>query len=465
MSLQSRLTLLFSALIGAVLLIFGILVYGLVNVILLDQIDQRLTGTSDRIISSLSVAPNNTLVARSLAEINIGDNQYFQVWQNANHLLFTRPLGNTRPLDSFGLQQGSSLYRISDLDGIRIRVLSIPLETTRGPLGVLQVGFDLSLIDITLSTLSGVLIILLFIGIVLAAFTTWFLTRQALYPLASMTEFARQITDTNNFSRRIPLPDKNEKDEVFQLIKSFNNTLERLDQILSSQKRLMADVSHELRTPLTVIKGEIGLMRKYKQMDDDAITSIESEVDRLTRLVGNLLLITQADTGDLPMDFQYFQIDDLVCEVYQHMQTLAGEHIKVCIESVEPLEVYADRDRLKQVLLNLVGNAIQYTPPDGEVCISLQKAEETVEITIKDNGPGISKEDVLHIFDRFYRGERSRSRTRNSGFGLGLSISQFIIQQHHGVITVESSPGEGTTFHVELPKRQNHLLMMEKDLD
>ena len=222
----------------------------------------------------------------------------------------------------------------------------------------------MTLVDITLRTLFLVLVFLIIIAVILAAISTWVITRQALSPLVNMTEVARQITETNDLTRRIPISDDRENDEVYQLITSFNETLERLDQILSSQKRLMADVSHELRTPLTVIKGEVGLMRKYKQVDEDAIKNVELEVDRLTRLVGNLLMITQAETGDLPMEHSNFQIDELVCEVYQQMQTLASEKLNVSLEIVEQLEIIGDRDRIKQVLLNLIGNAIQYSPSE-----------------------------------------------------------------------------------------------------
>lgn len=451
MSLQSRLTLLFSSLIGAVLLVFGVMVYSLVNVILIDQIDQRLTDSAQELINKLSASDNNTLNPRALADVALDDNQFFQVWKNSNQILYARPLGLSSSIDSFGLQQGVPIYHNNNLNGVRMRVLSVPLVSTRGPVGVLQVGLDLTLVNIILRTLLSVLIFLTIIAVILAGISTWFVTRQALLPLTNMTEIARQITETNNFSRRIPLPEINENDEVYQLITSFNDTLEQLDQILTAQKRLMADVSHELRTPLTVIKGEIGLMRKYKQIDDDAINSIEVEVDRLTRLVGNLLLITQADTGDLPMDYKFFQIDELVCEVYQHMQTLAGENLNVCLEKVEPLQVFADRDRIKQVLLNLMGNAIHYTPAGGKVCMSLEKKEARVMITVQDDGPGINKEDLNHIFERFYRGERSRSRDRNTGFGLGLSISRFIVEQHHGKIEVESNHESGTIFRVNFP--------------
>ncbi|PKN83821.1 MAG: hypothetical protein CVU46_15945 [Chloroflexi bacterium HGW-Chloroflexi-8] len=451
MSLQSRLTYLFSTLIGTVLLVFGVLVYGLVNLILIDQIDQRLTIFSQRIISELSTSNNNQINSSNLAEISTGEIQYLQLWRNSNELLFSRPRELTEPLDSFGLQQGTPIFRNSNLNTNRLRVVSIPLETVRGSIGVLQVGIDLTLVDITLRTLFLVLVFLIFIAVILAAISTWVITRQALSPLVNMTEVARQITETNDLTRRIPISNDRENDEIFQLITSFNETLERLDQILSSQKRLMADVSHELRTPLTVIKGEVGLMRKYKQVDEDAIKNVEMEVDRLTRLVGNLLMITQAETGDLPMDNSKFQIDELIFEVFHQMQTLASEKLNVCLENVEQLQIFGDRDRIKQALLNLVGNAIQYSPPNSKVCISMRKIENDVQISIKDSGPGIPKKDLDHIFDRFYRGEKSRQRNQISGFGLGLAITQFIIQQHHGKISVDSVQNEGTTFTIEIP--------------
>ncbi|HZK60645.1 MAG TPA: ATP-binding protein [Anaerovoracaceae bacterium] len=452
MSLQSRLTIIYSLLIGTVLLIFGVMIYALVNLILIDQIDQRLTLSAEGIIAQISATPNNSINTRSLAEYSSGENQYFQVWKNSNQLIFSRPIGIAGSLDDFGLHQRTPVYTNSNVNGIRLRVLSVPLVTNRAPVGVLQVGIDLTLVDITLRTLSLVLIFLVVIAVILAAISTWIIARQTLSPLVTMTEFASQITESNDLTRRIPLPSRNEKDEVTQLIVAFNETLERLDKLLSSQKRLMADVSHELRTPLTVIKGEVGLVRKYRQFDDDTINSIDTEVDRLTRLVGNLLLLAQAETGDLPMNFKNFQLDELVCEVYQHMQTLADDKLEVCLQNVDQIMINGDRDRIKQVLLNLIGNAIQYTPPGGKVSIIMENNMDYVEVSVTDSGPGIPKEDLDHIFDRFYRGERSRSRSRHSGFGLGLSIAKYIIDQHAGDIQVESTVNHGTVFKMHLPK-------------
>jgi signal transduction histidine kinase len=329
--------------------------------------------------------------------------------------------------------------------------LTIPLETSRGPVGILQVGIDLTLVDITLSTLAIVLVFLLIIALIVAAIISWIMTRQTLQPLMIVTEFAKEITETNDLSRRIPISDQQKDDEVGQLIFSFNETLGKLDQILKSQKQLVTDISHELRTPLTVIKGEVGIMKKYKQYDLESLVSIENEVDRLTRLVGNLLFLSQAETGEMPMDLRLFSLDDLICEVYNHVQTLAAGRLNISMLNVDQIEITGDRDRIKQVLLNLIGNAIQYTPDGGKITIQLEKETEFAKISIRDNGPGIAKKDLQKIFDRFYRGEKSRTRSHSSGFGLGLSISQYIVHLHEGIIDVESEIGEGTLFLVQFP--------------
>jgi signal transduction histidine kinase len=213
-------------------------------------------------------------------------------------------------------------------------------------------------------------------------------------------------------------------------------------------------VSHELRTPLTVIKGEVALMRRFGQVDDESLTSVEGEVDRLTRLVGDLLLLAQAESGRLPMDMKPVEIDTILLEVFQQMRTLAGDKLTLHIGEIDQVQAVADRDRIKQVLLNLVGNAVHYTPSGGKVVLALRKVNEQARITISDTGPGIPAADLPHIFERFYRGERSRKRVaggQSSGFGLGLSIAYWIITNHGGTIEVESKEGQGTTFCVWLP--------------
>lgn len=453
MSLKSKLTLLFTGLIGGLLAILGLLVYGLVNASLLDQIDQRLSLSAQRIIDGLSVTPENQIISERIFDFLPVENQYVQIWKNSSQILISRPSNFTTSLDENGLRQGRIFYRNSSIEGMRLRVLTVPIETSRGPVGILQVAIDLTLVDITLRTLAFVLVILLIIALIVAAIISWIMTRQTLMPLMTVTEFAKEITETNDLSRRIPISDQQKDDEVGQLIFAFNDTLSRLGQILQSQKQLVTDISHELRTPLTVIKGEVGLMKKYKQYDIDSLVSIENEVDRLTRLVGNLLFLSQAETGEIPLDLKLFSLDDLICEVFHHVQTLAADRLTITIEKMDQVEIEGDRDRIKQVLLNLLGNAIQYSPEGGKITIDLIDADENVTIEIQDNGPGIAKKDLQKIFDRFYRGEKSRTRSHSSGFGLGLSISQYIISLHYGKIIVQSEVGEGTTFTITLPKR------------
>jgi signal transduction histidine kinase len=273
---------------------------------------------------------------------------------------------------------------------------------------------------------------------------------RALAPLDSVTETIDQINRADDLARRIPYEGP-EQDEIGSLIEAFNQTLERLETLFTSQQRFLADVSHELRTPLTVIKGNVDLMRRMKNLDEESLTSIDQEAGRLTRLVGGLLLLVQAESGNVSLNIRPVELDTLLLEVFQEMKVLAGEKIKLHLTEIDQIQVNGDRDRLKQVLLNLVGNAIQYTPQGGDVFLSLGKVAEQARLIIRDTGPGIPPEDLPHIFERFYRAEKARTRSKTTGFGLGLSIAQWIVDKHGGRIEVDSKEIQGTTFCIWLP--------------
>ncbi|MDP1845492.1 MAG: ATP-binding protein [Candidatus Moranbacteria bacterium] len=226
---------------------------------------------------------------------------------------------------------------------------------------------------------------------------------------------------------------------------------------ISERKRMermksefVSTVSHELRTPLTVIKGNVDLMRRIKEADEESLSSIDQEAGRLTRLVGGLLMLAQAESGKLPLNFGRVELDLLLTEVFTEMRVLAGSKVRVHLNDIDQVIVNGDRDRLKQVLLNLVANAIQYTPAGGDVFLSLSRLGDQGRLIIRDTGPGIPAEDLPHIFDRFYRAEKSRTRSQTSGFGLGLSIAHWIIEHHGGQIKVESKEEKGTTFVIWL---------------
>ena len=191
-------------------------------------------------------------------------------------------------------------------------------------------------------------------------------------------------------------------------------------------------------------------MRKFKEADEDLLNSIDQEAGRLNRLVSGLLMLAQAESGKLPLNFTKVELDLLLTEVFTETRVLAGSKVRVHLNQIDEALVKGDRDRLKQVILNLVANAIQYTPQGGEVFLSLKRIGEQVRLIVRDTGPGIPAEDLPYIFERFYRAEKSRTRSKTSGFGLGLSITKWIVEQHGGQIKVESKEGEGTTFVIWL---------------
>ena len=450
MSLRLRLTLLYSSLLGVILLIFGTLVYSLVSINLMRQIDSSLQDASRELISSLRVDPDGNFTLSTVPAVAEGENFFFQVWDSNNKLQISKPASLLVPLDSTSLPVTTSVYHTTVINGVPLRVINVPIRSILGPNASLQVAVNMTLLDLTRSSLSFILITLTFVTMLLTAFASWFVTSRALAPLQDVTEVATRITQADDLSRRIPFKGDPE-DEIGQVIRAFNDTLTRLEKLFGSQQRFVADVSHELRTPLTVIKGNVSLMRKLRKVDLESLTSIDQEVDRLTRLVGDLLLLAQAESRRLPLDMKPLQLDKLLLEVFQQMRTLGGDHIQVHIHEIDQVEVIGDRDRLKQVFLNLGGNAIQYTPAGGDVHLTLKKDERSAMISFIDTGPGIKPEDLPHIFERFYRSDTSRKRGKEDSFGLGLSIAFWIVRNHGGSIQVESAVGRGSTFTVILP--------------
>jgi two-component system, OmpR family, sensor kinase len=451
MSLRLRLSLLYTTFMGGILIIFGATVYLLVNVILLNQVDNMLAGVAREIMRNTTVSSTAELSMVSLPQLDMTANAYVQVWGMDESLLTTSPSIGTlsRPLDPIGLKAGTTIYEDSYLDGAHLRVLSVPLVFGERRIGILQVGSSLSVVDATRNNLISVMLGIGVVAVLMAALGSWVLLGRALSPLENITETVDQINRADDLSRRIPTLGQ-VKDEVGNLVLSFNQTLERLEALFTSQQRFLADVSHELRTPLTVIKGNVDLIRRMKEADEESLTSIDQEAGRLTRLVGGLLMLAQAESGKLPLNFGRVELDLLLTEVFTEMRMLAGSKVRVHLNDIDQVIVHGDRDRLKQVLLNLVANAIQYTPAGGDIFISLSKLGDQGRLIIRDTGPGIPAEDLPHIFDRFYRAEKSRTRSQTSGFGLGLSIAHWIIEHHNGQIKVESKEGKGTTFAIWL---------------
>ena len=440
------------------MLLFGIVVYQSVSLTVFHQLDDTLTNWAKTVYLKTRIDRNGNLNV-DLLQLDLPGDVYVQLWSRNNVQIAASP--NIRilnsQLDAVGIHSPIPIFRDVSLGGARLRVYTVPLVAGKGNRleGFLQVGTRMDLVNATQQTLLEVLLIGTAITIVAAGLAAWLSSHQALHPLDNVTKTALQITSADDLSRRIPYTGSS-KDEVGQLVAAFNQTLSRLENLFSTQRRFLADVGHELRTPLTVIKGNVGLMRKIKDFDEESLVTIEDEVDRLTRMVGDLLLLAQAESGKIPLAHEVVELDTLLLEVLNQMQVLARDRVKLNLGNIDQVLVCGDRDRLKQVAVNLIGNAINYTPRGGEIVVGLGKASNRAQFTVTDNGPGISAEDLPHIFERFYRSEKSRTRQKDGkGFGLGLSIAYWIVRNHGGRIEVNSTEGKGTTFCVWLPLAQD----------
>ena len=437
---------------GGILLVISAAVIIVVTALLFNTTDDRLEAASEIILQKIKVGQLGK-VESDLDSTDIGPDIYMQVWRLDGGLQSSFGVPEffaNQPFDAYALRLGHPVYQDSSGPGWHIRVLSIPLQKEENIIAVLQIASSLEVVDAARDNLTDVLSIIWVVAVLLSGIVVWFTLGQTLKPLGAITETVEQINRADDLSRRIPYQGP-ENDEIGNLVGSFNQTLERLEALFTSQQRLLADVSHELRTPLTVIKGNVDLMRRMKSLDEESLTSIDQEAGRLTRLVGGLLLLAQAESGKLALNMKRVELDLLLTEVFQEMTILAGNRVHIRLNEIDQAYVNGDRDRLKQVFINLVANAVQYTPQGGEVFLSLDTIGEQARIICRDTGPGIPAEDLPHIFERFYRAEKSRTRKETTGFGLGLSIANWIVERHGGRIEVNSQEGKGTTFAIWLP--------------
>jgi two-component system, OmpR family, sensor kinase len=462
MSLRARLALLYTSIVGGILFLFGMVVYISVSITLTNHIDDTLAWAATQIINSARVGS----VGVTLPEIDLSTDIYIQMWGINGQLESASPNieGFNFPLDIESLRENKPVYRDNSIGNAKLRVLTVPLVIRHNnrPIGLLQLATSVDMVQTTQDILLWVLFIGAGISMVIAGLGGWFSTTQALSPLEGLTQTALLITRADDLSRRIPYYGQ-PNDEVGQLISAFNQTLSRLENLFNSQRRFLADVGHELRTPLTVIKGNVDLMRRIGCSDTESIQSIDSEVDRLSRLVGDLLLLAQAESGKIPLAQELVEMDSLLLDILSQMQILAKGRVNLSLGDFDQVQVCGDRDRLKQVMVNLIGNAIKYTPKGGKVIVGLGKIDEMTRITVSDNGPGIPQEDLPFIFERFYRAEKSRTRRGDGkGFGLGLSIAYWIVRNHGGQIEVSSTAAKGATFCVILPLATNNCPGKEK---
>jgi two-component system, OmpR family, sensor kinase len=345
---------------------------------------------------------------------------------------------------------GRSYEDVLNTHSGRFYAYSRPILQSDGQLwAVVQILTSLQQYDSTMRLLRGLLLGGTLFATALAFITGAAMAQTALAPMGAITRTARRINRTQDLGRRIKVSEA--EDEVGQLAATINDMLDRIQSMFDQQRQFLADVSHELRTPLTTIRGELDIMTRSGRLDGEALAAMSDEAERMSRLVGDLLLLAKADQDQIEIEHRPVELDTLLLDVFRQSRTLAGEARTVELGHEDAATVIGDRDRLKQLLLNLVNNALTHTPPGTRVILSLDRDGEMARLQVADNGPGISLEEQRHIFDRFYRVDKARHRG-NGSTGLGLAIARCVAVAHGGQISVTSSLGQGTTFTVLLPQ-------------
>ncbi len=289
-----------------------------------------------------------------------------------------------------------------------------------------------------------------------AVFASALISRRVVAPIQGMMTASRKVAE-GDFGSRVEIPGSprpEEMDELAQLAVSFNQMADRLDRTETMRRELIGDVAHELRTPLATIRGTVeGLLDGVVQADPDAYHQIYQETERLQRLVTDLQELSRVESGAYSLELRPVPVGRLVETVVDRLGRQFEEK-GIVLETqliADSLEVQVDEGRMGQVLLNLVGNALQYTPAGGTVRIAAVRSQDRLELQVQDTGTGIPKEHLPHVFTRFYRVDKSRSRA-GGGTGIGLTIAKHLVEAQGGRLTAESpGPKQGSTFTVSLP--------------
>ena len=382
-----------------------------------------------------------------------GDENWLEVWNPAGQLLYRRAAfegaGEGAPSSLFPLERSG--YASVVLPGnVPVRVLGRSYVIEGLPV-VIRVARSEARLRHEINELLVILGFGFPVAVGIAACGGYALARRALAPVGRMADQARTIT-AERLSERLPVitPD----DELGHLATVFNETFARLERSFEQLRRFTADASHELRTPLTVIRsvGEVGLREHHDERAyREIIGSMLEEADRLGRLVDSLLTLSRADAGQVKLRLERMDLAELAHEVVNHLGVLAEEKRQfLTVEASVPVHATADRLVLRQAVINLVDNAIKYSPEGGRVRVLVRDQSYGPTLEVIDTGPGIAAEHREHIFDRFYRVDKARSRELGVT-GLGLAIARWVVEAHGGRIELESEEGKGSTFRITLP--------------
>jgi two-component system, OmpR family, sensor kinase len=461
MPLRVRLTLWYGSALALILIIFSVILYAMTARNLRDAVDESLEYTATIAVRSLEergflpLLNERELLSQfpELARID----KFFQIFSPSGTITISSPniKHHDVPLSRTALEtafSGQSIFESAKYPNEPpLRVISVPITYQGNLLYIVQVGTSMETVGETLHRFLILLVVAIPIALAVSLAGGWFLAGRALRPVDEITLAAQRIA-AGDLSQRLGMPTA--QDEIGRLAATFNNMIGRLDASFRQIRQFTSDASHELRTPLTVMKGETDLILRRPRPLEDYKSVLESnleEIDRMTRIVDELLFLSRADMGEVKMEALPVALEALVEDVHRQARVLGHDrNIEVVLGTVTPMVVQGDELRLRELLLNLVENAMKYSHPGGKVEISLLQERQEARLSITDHGIGIAPADHKKIFHRFFRSDVARAHTKK-GTGLGLAICAWIADLHKGRVEVQSELGHGSTFTVVLP--------------
>ncbi|CCU78003.1 Two-component sensor histidine kinase [Halanaerobium saccharolyticum subsp. saccharolyticum DSM 6643] len=448
-----KITILYAFMFMMLLFLVNLSIYFFLSSFIDDNIQKSINNTTELVLSQFSGIgdPVNFFETDILQQISRSEeNIFFRVLDKDGKVN-----AQSKYLEDMNIPISAEIEEFRSGSKI-MAVKTIPVNKFVFSRGYLQVVRDITFEKNFLDFLIIVLTIAAGIGALISVFLGYFTTKKMLSPINKVTETAREIS-SSDLGRRLEVsgPD----DELKKLALTFNSMLDRLEKSFKSQKQFVSDASHELRTPISVIKGYVDLLDRWgkekEDVRDEAIDAIKKETENMKQLMENLLLLARGDDSELKKEEELFNFNNLIKKIVKEFKLMEAD-INLSFEENTKIKFYGDKNLFRQLFRIFLDNAVKFTSQKGEIKIKLDKMNsEKFYFSIEDDGPGISKEDLPFIFDRFYQADKSRTRKNKKGSGLGLAIAKQIIESYDGKINIESEEAEGTKFIIVLPIKEN----------
>ena len=441
-SIRTRLTLWYLAVIVVLLLIFSSVAYFMLDYTLYNNLDNTLQNRANSLNTPTYVVPKSNEL---LMSFDANGNET----QSVGGVTVDTPKLSGLIKKAIAGQNAYLSATGTENQNIRLYATSF-LNPFNGQPVVIVVGQTTTEITDVLHTFVYVIVIAMVAIIILAGIGGLFLAERALKPVQQITKTAQNI-EGSDLSQRINVKTD---DELGMLASTLNEMIGRLEESFNRQRQFTADASHELRTPLAIMQAEATLALSKERAPDDyrkSLETISQESDYMSSVIGKLLFLARSDAGKEQLTFEDVELKGLITGLASNIEALAQDKgIKFAVDAHEELMVSGDKVKLRQLFINILENAVRYTPTAGHISVSLVKQESNAVVSISDTGIGIPPEHLPHIFERFYRVDKARARA-DGGVGLGLAIAKIIAESHKGNIEVESELGKGTTFRISIP--------------